>query len=128
MCIALKYGVWNVQQPQMNAVNALVGAGYSPLTAMILSSRGMTGPQDAKAYLDCSAPMPDPYLLKDMEQAVNRVRTALARREKIAVFGDYDVDYRRIGSSHMAKPYIVKKPANIFDVKTDPVFIECIVN
>ena len=38
------------------------------------------------------------------------------------------VDYRRIGSSHMAKPYIVKKPANIFDVKTDPVFIECIVN
>ena len=92
MCIALKYGVWNVQQPEMNAVNALVGAGFSPLTAMILSARGMTGPRDAKTYLDCNAPMPDPFLLKDMEQAVNRVRLALSRREKIAVFGDYDVD------------------------------------
>ena len=38
------------------------------------------------------------------------------------------VDYRKIGSSHMAKPYVVKKPANVFDIKTDPVFIECIVN
>ena len=76
----------------MNAVNALVGDGFSPLTAMILSARGMTGPRDAKAYLDCSALMPDPFALKDMEQAVNRVRLALTRREKIAVFGDYDVD------------------------------------
>ena len=76
----------------MNAVNALLADGFSPLTAMILSARGMTNPRDARAYLDCSAPMPDPYTLKDMEQAVNRVRTALSRREKIAVFGDYDVD------------------------------------
>ena len=76
----------------MNAVNALVGAGYSPLTAMILSARGMTNPAQANAYLGCDSNMPDPFLLKDMEQAVNRVRLALTRREKIAVFGDYDVD------------------------------------
>ncbi|MBE6976129.1 MAG: single-stranded-DNA-specific exonuclease RecJ [Ruminococcaceae bacterium] len=92
MCIALKYGVWNVQQPEMNAVNALVGAGYSPLTAMILSARGMTGPTDAEKYLSCSGSLPDPFLIKDMDLAAGRVGLAMTRGEKIAVFGDYDVD------------------------------------
>ena len=92
MCIALKYGVWNVQNPQMSAVNALVGAGYAPLTAMVLSARGMTGPTDASAYLDCDAPLPDPFLMTDMDLAAGRVGLAMTRGEKIAVFGDYDVD------------------------------------
>ena len=48
----MKYGVWNVQNPEMNAVNALVGAGYSPLSAMVLAARGMTGPSDAKSGTD----------------------------------------------------------------------------
>ena len=92
MCIALKYGVWNVQNPEMNAVNALVGAGYSPLSAMVLAARGMTGPSDAKEYLDCDAPLPDPFLMTDMDLAAGRVGLAMTRGEKIAVFGDYDVD------------------------------------
>ena len=92
MCIALKYGVWNVTNPEMGAVNALVGCGYSPLTAMILSARGLTGEKDAKAYLDCDCAMPDPFLMTDMDLAAGRVGLALSRGEKIAVFGDYDVD------------------------------------
>ena len=92
MCIALKYGVWNVQRPQISTVNALVSAGYSPLSAMILSARGMTGEQDAHAYLRCDAPMPDPFLMTDMDLAAGRVGLAMTRGEKIAVFGDYDVD------------------------------------
>ena len=92
MCIALKYGVWNVSNPNMNAVNALVSAGYTPLTAMILAARGMSGPCDAHAYLDCNAPMPDPFRMKDMDLATGRVGLAMTRGEKIAVFGDYDVD------------------------------------
>ncbi len=88
----MKYGVWNVQQPQMEAVNALVGGGYAPLTAMVLSARGMEGPRDAHAYLDCDAPMPDPFLMTDMALAAGRVGLAMTRGEKIAVFGDYDVD------------------------------------
>ena len=35
----LKYGIWNVKEPQVGAVNALVGAGYAPLVSMVLSSR-----------------------------------------------------------------------------------------
>ena len=69
MCIAVKYGIWNVQSPEQSAVNALVGAGYSPLTAMVLAARGMSGVADAKAYLDCNATLPDPFAMKDMAEA-----------------------------------------------------------
>ncbi len=92
MCFALKYGVWNVQQPPVSAVNSLVGAGYAPLTAMILASRGITDPAGAHGYLRCDSPLCDPVLMKDMDLAVGRVGLAIARGEKIAVFGDYDVD------------------------------------
>ena len=76
----------------MGAVNALVGAGYSPLTSMVLSSRGIQDKQAAHNYLSCDAPMPDPFLMTDMALAAGRVGLALANGEKIAVFGDYDVD------------------------------------
>ena len=92
MCIAVKYGIWNVAQPEMAAVNALVGSGYAPLTAMVLASRGITGPAEAKQYLDCDAPLLDPFLMTDMDLAAGRVGLAMARGERIAVFGDYDVD------------------------------------
>ena len=92
MCIALKYGVWNVGVPEANAVNSLVSKGYSPLSAMILSARGMKSPEDAYAYLDCDCEMPDPFLMTDMDLAAGRVGVAISRGEKIAVYGDYDVD------------------------------------
>ncbi len=88
----MKYGIWNVAEPEMGAVNALVSSGYSPLTSMILSSRGIKGQQEAHNYLDCAAPMPGPFLMTDMDLAAGRVGLALAQQEKIAVFGDYDVD------------------------------------
>ncbi len=73
-------------------MNALVGCGYSPLTAMVLSSRGLKNQQEAHDYLDCSATLPDPFLMTDMDKAAGRVGLAMAMGEKIAVFGDYDVD------------------------------------
>ena len=88
----VKYGFWNVQTPEMGAVNALVTGGYAPLSAMILASRGMKTAAAADAFLSCSDPLPDPFLLKDMDKAVGRVALAMTRGEKIAVFGDYDVD------------------------------------
>ena len=88
----MKYGIWNVAEPEMGAVNALVSAGYSPLSSMVLSSRGIGSKQEAEKYLTCDAPMPDPFLMTDMALAAGRVGLALAKGEKIAVFGDYDVD------------------------------------
>ena len=92
MCIVLKYGIWNVSEPERNAVNALVDAGYAPLTAMILSARGMENAAAAQHFLSCEAPLPDPFLMTDMDLAAGRVGLAMTRGEKIAVFGDYDVD------------------------------------
>ena len=92
MCIALKYGIWNIQAPEPGAVNALVSGGYPPLSAMVLASRGLTDLKKAAAYLDCDTELFDPFLIKDMDLAVDRVRLAIDRGEKIAVFGDYDVD------------------------------------
>ena len=89
---ALKYGTWNVSQPKADAVNALVGGGYAPLAAMILASRGIGDPRQANTYLNCDCTLPDPFLMTDMYPAANRVKLALSRGEKIAVFGDYDVD------------------------------------
>ena len=92
MCIALKYGIWNVSQPEATAVNALVSSGYPPLPAMVLASRGLRTPRAAREYLDCGQPLHDPFLMTDMDLAAGRVRLAMERGEKIAVFGDYDVD------------------------------------
>ncbi|MBQ7341341.1 MAG: single-stranded-DNA-specific exonuclease RecJ [Oscillospiraceae bacterium] len=88
----MKYGIWNVAEPKAEAVNGLAGSGHNPLLAMILASRGVSDPQQARDYLDCDAALLDPYLMTDMTPAVERVKLALARGERIAVFGDYDVD------------------------------------
>ena len=92
MCVKLKYGIWNVSEPEAGAVNTLVGAGYAPLAAMVLASRGICDNHQAHKYLDCDAPLWDPFLMTDMDKAAGRVGLAMAMGEKIAVFGDYDVD------------------------------------
>ena len=92
MCVNVKYGIWNVNVPDVSAVNSLVRSGYAPLAAMVLASRGILDQSQAHKYLDCSAPLLDPFLMTDMDKAAGRVGLAMAMGEKIAVFGDYDVD------------------------------------
>ena len=50
MCVNVKYGIWNVNEPEAAAVNALVGSGYAPLAAMVLASRGICN--SAQAHND----------------------------------------------------------------------------
>ena len=88
----LKYGIWNTAVPGAQAVNTLVRNGYAPLSAMVLAARGLTTPAEAHGYLNCDAPLPDPFLMTDMDLAAGRIGLAMERGEKIAVFGDYDVD------------------------------------
>ena len=59
---------------------------------MVLSARGIENERQAHAYLGCDAPLCDPFLMKDMAKAADRVARAIRNGEKIAVFGDYDVD------------------------------------
>ena len=88
----MKYGRWNVAQTNWNRIEILEQAGYSPLTARVLASRGYDTPEQVRQFLTPCDPMPDPLLMKDMDKAVSRVRKALQQNERIAVFGDYDVD------------------------------------
>jgi len=88
----VKYGIWNVNEPEASAVNTLVQSGYAPLAAMVLASRGICDNTQAHKYLDCDTPLLDPFLMTDMDKAAGRVGLAMAMGEKIAVFGDYDVD------------------------------------
>ena len=64
-----------------------------PLVAQILAQRGMTDPQAARAFLDPHLYRPaSPFDLPDMDRAVERIRRAIARKERIAIWGDFDVD------------------------------------
>ncbi|MBP6373802.1 MAG: single-stranded-DNA-specific exonuclease RecJ [Flavobacterium sp.] len=63
------------------------------LTATLLVQRGITTFDQARQFFRPSvADLHDPFLMKDMDLAVNRIETALAKEENILVFGDYDVD------------------------------------
>ena len=67
--------------------------GITPLTARLLCNRGYTDPHAAALFFGNDERVwHDPMLMADMEPAVARVLAAVERREKIAIYGDYDVD------------------------------------
>ena len=89
----MKYQQWSIPELPAGAVDRLTGAGYPYLVSSVLASRGITTPEEAAAFLERDRDLPySPFLMKDMDKAAQRVSRALADGEKIAVFGDYDVD------------------------------------
>lgn len=66
----------------------------SPLLARILVQRGFDKVSSARRFLSSTlaADLPSPFLLAGMEEAVLRISQALAQKEKVCVWGDYDVD------------------------------------
>jgi single-stranded-DNA-specific exonuclease len=72
--------------------DALRSSHYSPLLQRLLANRGVRTLDEARRFLEGAPAPPDPFLLPDMERAVERLRLALRRRELVAVFADFDVD------------------------------------
>ena len=67
--------------------------GVDPVLAELLVQRGVYTFEQARSFFrPALADLHDPFLMTDMEQAVTRVHTAVTGREKILVYGDYDVD------------------------------------
>ena len=89
----MKYSKWRVAAPCPEGRQALEDAGLPPLLAAVLSARGIQTAQQAQDLLSPqSEPLLDPMKMKDMPQAVERIALTRRREERIAVYGDYDVD------------------------------------
>lgn len=67
--------------------------GCHETVAKILVNRGVTTPEEAFVFLNPTVQnMTDPFALKNMRKAVERIYTAICNREKILIFGDFDAD------------------------------------
>lgn len=65
----------------------------SPIIAIILYNRGIRTEKEIKDFLSCDlSGMHDPYLMQDIDKAVERINRARENGEKITIYGDYDVD------------------------------------
>ncbi|KPK21570.1 MAG: hypothetical protein AMK69_21545 [Nitrospira bacterium SG8_3] len=85
---------WSVQSPDPNQIANLTAAlNCHRVVAAVLINRGFGTPDDAARFLHPSlAYIRSPFLMKDMDRAVSRILRAFERREKVLIFGDYDVD------------------------------------
>ena len=88
---------WNYQPPtleQREAARALAkDIGISPILCRLLLERGITSTAEAKRFFRPQLnELHDPFLMKDMSIAVERLNKAMGRKERIMVYGDYDVD------------------------------------
>ena len=85
--------IWNLKEPEMRDIMRISQTlGVSEIVARVLLNRGVEV-ENARQFLEGSlADMPDPLDFIDMQKATDRVVQAVNNKEKIAIFGDYDVD------------------------------------
>ncbi len=81
------------------------------LVALILTARGYADAFEIDEFMSPDQQMCDPYELIDMDKAVERIRKAIEGREKIAVYGDYDVD--GVTSTALMFSYLTDKGADV---------------
>lgn len=88
---------WNYQQlthQEQEKADALlpVCGGVKPVPELLLR-RGVSTPEEAEGFLSPSLDdLHDPFLMPDMDKAVNRLNRAMGAKERIMIYGDYDVD------------------------------------
>ena len=89
----MKYTRWTGGGYDETAAEALRSAGFPELLSAVLAARNVSTPEEAAALLEREQELSySPCLMKDMDKAAARIRRALTDGERIAVFGDYDVD------------------------------------
>jgi len=85
---------WSFVEPHPAEASALAKAARLPLVlSELLVARGISQPDQAFAFLNPeSAQLHDPLLMQGMTEAVARLERAIAQREPVLLYGDYDVD------------------------------------
>ncbi len=81
------------ERQDMLALAIAQGHGVPDIVARVLAGRGVS-PEDTERFLDPTIRdlLPDPASLTDMGKAAERIADAVLRKERVAIFGDYDVD------------------------------------
>ena len=94
---------WRILPHHVELTNALVKAlSINSILCQILTQRGIKTFETAKDFFRPNLnQLHDPWLMKDMDKAVQRIETAFKKNEHILVFGDYDVD----GTTSVASMY-----------------------
>lgn len=86
---------WTIKpKPEQSQIEALAAVlKVEDLVAQLLLQRGITNYEEAKKFFRPQlSDLHDPFLMKDMDKAVERIEKAIAGQENILIFGDYDVD------------------------------------
>jgi len=88
---------WNIAEPSEREVAAAdelaAKTGISPKLCRLLIARGVDSEEAVKRFFHPQLQeLHDPFLMKDMDVAVERLNRAMGRKERILVYGDYDVD------------------------------------
>ncbi|MDD5495810.1 MAG: single-stranded-DNA-specific exonuclease RecJ [Candidatus Omnitrophica bacterium] len=86
--------IWRIKDPNPAGQDNLArNLNISKVTAQLLLNRGIETAKEANEFLKCSlSSCHDPFILRDMDKAVSRIKKAISSKEKILVYGDYDVD------------------------------------
>lgn len=110
---------WQVERPDEHVVDLLSTQLSIPsVLAKILVSRGITDPVEAESFLHMDeSSLHDPYLLYDMEKAVQLITQAIAHNKRIAIYGDYDAD--GVTSIAVLKTALERLGADVFFVIPD---------
>ena len=89
----MKHKEWKIPYCRPELPSELLKAGYPPLLAAVMSLRGIKAAEQARQLLNAGAEaLHDPMLMQGMEAACRRIHAAVKQGEKLAVYGDYDVD------------------------------------
>lgn len=85
--------IWKLKAPSPEAATLSASTGLSPLEARILIHRGIVDPQHVGSFLlPRLANLLDPFLLKDMREAVELILSCMERHDPITIYGDFDAD------------------------------------
>lgn len=86
--------IWNIGKPDMQAAIEISNKlGVSEFLSKLIVSKGFLDTKDAEEFVNGSSlQLYDPFLMPDMDKAVKRINEAISAKEKILIYGDYDVD------------------------------------